>query len=347
MSTQYKLNVAVVADDPLALHHIKALLVGTYYELVLVLLAENIELKQLNSSVDVWLIELKNDSDFDWVGDLYSVVNVPILMGDGVPPQQEAELFKCWRKRTLKKLEAVRPANHVTEPVPPPATFDHENPFISQAHYNAWVQKKTVEYWVLAASMGGPDAVKTFLDAIDTDLPVCFIYAQHTNDHQGEILAQVLKRNNQLPIRALNESGELVPGEVVIVPTEHQVEFKADGVFEGTASAWPSPYAPNIDQVITNIANHYNQFSGVIVFSGMCDDGALGALNIHQSGGLVWAQSPETCISADMPNAVLEQNIVSFTGSPEELASRFMQHMDFTDDPGANRQGHSSKTLVR
>lgn len=332
MSSQPKLNVAVIADDPLALHHIKALLAEAQYALAPVLLAENIELEQLSSQADVWLIELKDDNDFDWVADLYSLVHVPILMGDGVPPQREVELFKCWRKRILKKLESLCPKEAEVEEESSPATFDHENPIISQAHYNARAQAKPVEYWVLAASMGGPDAVKAFLDHIGTDLPVCFIYAQHTNDQQGEILAQVLTRNNDLPIRALDESGVLVPGEVVIAPTEHQIAFKSAGEFESSEAPWPSPYAPNIDQVLNDIAEHYMALSGVIVFSGMCNDGASGALKIHDQGGLVWAQSPDSCVSDNMPNAVIEQNIVSFTGTPEQLAERFMEHIDITAD---------------
>lgn len=335
MSSQPKLNVAVIADDPLALHHIKALLAEAQYALSPVLLADGIELEQFNSQADVWLIELKDDSDFDWVADLYNLVQVPILMGDGVPSQREVESFRCWRKRILNKLESLCPKTLETESTVS-ATFDHENPIISQAHYNARAQAKPVEYWVLAASMGGPDAVKTFLDHVSTDLPVCFIYAQHTNDQQGEILAQVLARSNELAIRALDKSGELIPGEVVIVPTEHQIAFKPSGVFKSSEEQWPSPYAPNIDQVLNDIAESYTALSGVIVFSGMCDDGALGALNIHKQGGLVWAQSPDSCVSDDMPNAVIKQNIVSFTGTPRQLAERFMQHIDVTVDLESN-----------
>lgn len=332
MSNQSKLNVAVIADDPLALHHIKALLAEANYALCLALLADNVELEQLNNIADVWLIELKDDSDFEWFSELYTRVTAPILMGDGVPPQREAELFMRWRKRILSKLETLCPVEEDTDIELPPATFDHDNPIISQAHYNARVQAKPVEYWVLAASMGGPDAVKTFLDGISPELQACFIYVQHTNDQQGEILAQVLTRNNELSIRALDESGELVPGEVVIVPTEHQIEFKVNREFESLDIPWPAPYTPSIDQVLRNVAKHYSEFAGVIVFSGMCNDGASGALHIHEQGGLVWAQSPDSCVSADMPNAVIEQNIVSFTGTPEQLAERFMQHIDVTAD---------------
>lgn len=35
------------------------------------------------------------------------------------------------------------------------------------------------QVWLLAASLGGPEAVKAFMDALPGGLPVGFVYAQH------------------------------------------------------------------------------------------------------------------------------------------------------------------------
>jgi chemosensory pili system protein ChpB (putative protein-glutamate methylesterase) len=48
--------------------------------------------------------------------------------------------------------------------------------------------------WVLGASLGGPNAVKEFLDALPKGLPVGFVYAQYIDARFQKALIQTLSR---------------------------------------------------------------------------------------------------------------------------------------------------------
>jgi len=83
---------------------------------------------------------------------------------------------------------------------------------------------------------------------------------------------------------------------------------------------WNEPYTPNIDQVIRNVADYYQDRMGIIIFSGMCDDGAVTSIDLKDQGVPLWAQNPEDCICSAMPEAVIKKNAVNYIGTAEELA---------------------------
>ncbi len=53
------------------------------------------------------------------------------------------------------------------------------------------------QVWLLAASLGGPAAVKEFLDALPGGLPIGFIYAQHIDAAFETALPQAVGRHSQ------------------------------------------------------------------------------------------------------------------------------------------------------
>jgi len=68
------------------------------------------------------------------------------------------------------------------------------------------------------------------------------------------------------------------------------------------------------------------------VFSGMGDDGALGAGEIALAGGTIWAQDAQSCQISTMPDMVRRKGIVSFSGAPEQLAARLVEDLS-KDEP--------------
>src|SRR5690606_25578444 len=87
-----------------------------------------------------------------------------------------------------------------------------------------------------------------------------------------------------------------------------------------TENKWPGPYGPSIDHLLRNLLSAFGEKCNLIVFSGMGNDGALMAPVMHRAGCRVWTQSPESCASASMPQAVIDLNCSDFTGTPEQLA---------------------------
>lgn len=316
MKTTGAPRVGVIADDSLSLHHVQALLVAAGYQVPIVLTPDKVCSEKLASRpVDVWVVELRSsDAGAAAVDLLYDSTEQPVLLGDGVPAVSDPEEHARWQRRLKEKLREVAVAG---ESAPESAG---DNPFLVKAHEAASGQHTAKDVWVLAASMGGPDAVKEFLDHLVPDLPVAFVYAQHINDDCEELLAKVLGRDNELQMALCEFNHVLRHGQVTIVPTDHALHFLPLGKVHHLNDAWEAPFAPNLDQVIRSVAQQYKSNAGVIIFTGMSNDGAEGAQVMRQHGGEVWVQEPESCVCSSMPDCALATGSVSFTGTPRALA---------------------------
>lgn len=175
------------------------------------------------------------------------------------------------------------------------------------------------EVWVLAASMGGPPAVKEFIDSLPENFPVIFLYAQHLDDQGSKALVDVIGRNAKLPVRPFSEVTVLKPGIVYTVPTHTMVDFTPNLAFE-LKHPWSGYYSPSIDELLTNAHRCFGRRLNVIYFSGMGGDGAEKAARMHEEGSQVWAQSPNSSISSAMPESVIRLGICKNIASPKDLA---------------------------
>lgn len=179
--------------------------------------------------------------------------------------------------------------------------------------------------WVLGASIGGPDAVREFLGALQAPLPVVFLLAQHMGADFYELMVQQLGRATTLRVRALAEGDSVSHGDVVVVPLDRRLLLDSDGSARLAPLEEQSPYSPSIDLVMRDVADRFGANAGAIVFSGMAHDAIDGASYLVSRGGTVWAQDPNTCVISSMVDGAIDAGAVSFTASPIDLARRFNQ----------------------
>ncbi len=248
---------------------------------------------------DLWLLD---ETDSDDVDDPFALIagrsDTPFLINDTAPPLTDPVALRGWRERLLDKVdEAVAAHAAPVAAQPPPAMV-----------------------WILAASTGGPEAIREFLGALPRELPIALVYAQHIVDGFDDALAQSLQKQFGWTARICRGEQRLAAGELLVIPSDRQVRFLPfHRVVEGR-QPWAGRYRPAIDSVVAQLARMYQNRCGVIVFSGLCDDGALGCRMAQVSGAEVWVQRPESCISPEMPLAVLATGAVTFQGNPAELA---------------------------
>lgn len=192
----------------------------------------------------------------------------------------------------------------------------------------ATLANRAKRVWVLGASIGGPQAVKAFLSKLPKDLPVCFILAQHIGVGFVSLLAEQLSRVTELKVTAPEDGMVLEKGHVVVAPVEKRMDFSERGVISMEEITQRSIYSPSIDDVIEVVAKHYGIDANAIIFSGMGNDGTVGCHVVAQKGGMVWAQEAKSCIISSMADSVRSAEIVSLSGSPEELADNLIEYLD-------------------
>ncbi len=179
---------------------------------------------------------------------------------------------------------------------------------------------------VLCASIGGPDAVRSFLSAIPSGFPALFLVVQHLENGYFERLAQQLQKACKLPVRVPMAGLPARDGEVLVVASGSRFRLAPEGSVELGAPNTDTRYRPCIDDVLQDVAETFGAHAHAIIFSGMAADAVEGSVYLNQRGGTVWAQDPESCVVSSMVDGARARGVVDYIGSPAELARRCAQH---------------------
>jgi chemosensory pili system protein ChpB (putative protein-glutamate methylesterase) len=113
----------------------------------------------------------------------------------------------------------------------------------------------------------------------------------------------------------------LTPGRVIIVPPQCTISITAPGNVSSTHLAWSNQHTPNIDELLVILSAAKLPLLGVIVFSGMGDDGVKALPTVDAAGGRIWVQSLTSAICDSMPKAALKTELAHKTDDPAQLAS--------------------------
>lgn len=183
-----------------------------------------------------------------------------------------------------------------------------------------------VNFWVLGASLGGPQAVRQFLAAIKPDLPVAFILAQHIGANHISLLAEQLDRVTPFKVLSGRSGYLLRHHEVVLAPSDKTISITEDGYLSLRPAPENAIYSPSVDDTMTAVAERYGNMAGTIVFSGMGDDGARGCESIAKHGGVVWAQDVDSCVISSMPDQARKTNTVTYSANPRMLADQLYRY---------------------
>lgn len=271
----------------------------------------NASLPSLVQQVDAWVVDVSEPDDGEsdreqkaamihLLDKLLEQTQVPVIVNDATELTdswtQGSPEYNDWVRRMLRRLERLN------------------------GDINLQAGGGASEVWVLAASTGGPAAVKDFLKQLPAGLKIAFLYVQHIDSGQAETLVKMMTSSGHYPVSIARQGSVLGDNTITIVTADRSVNIHDNGTLVVSKNLWAGRYSPSIDQVTANVARVYRQRSGIIIFSGMGDDGAASCRLIKQQGGKVWVQTPEQSTIASMPDAAIATGTVSFIGSPPELA---------------------------
>ena len=323
-------RVGVIADSTLQGHLLSSAVKGQGYQVRVSTEPDALEDRWLEpDALDLWVVDLSSEDRWQhFLDDLLERAQVPILFCDGQAPARTDARYPKWERRLVTKLvsfigkPAVEERLDVIPQRPPQIRIPQPREFQAIRPGD-----RPQQVWVLGASLGGPAAVKLFLDCLPANLPVAFVLAQHIDGSFLQTLCGVLGRDNPIQCKIGVDGEALRHGELAIVPVEYAVRFRHDGRIQSTGETWEGPYAPSIDQVIQHVGEGFGNACGAILFSGMGNDGAIAAPRLAATGCPVWAQSADTCAVSSQPDSVRETGCVSFNGSPEQLALQLVERV--------------------
>jgi two-component system, chemotaxis family, protein-glutamate methylesterase/glutaminase len=164
----------------------------------------------------------------------------------------------------------------------------------------------------LAASTGGPGALRLILDALPYDFPVPVLVVQHLAPGFIQGFATWLGTTCRLPVQVAVEGTILSRGAVYIAPEDRHLTVAAGAILRLTAEAPVDGFRPSASVLFESVAQVYGRGVLGAILTGMGRDGVSGLRRVRELGGRIIAQDEQSCSVFGMPAAAIEEGLADY-----------------------------------
>ncbi len=171
---------------------------------------------------------------------------------------------------------------------------------------------------VVGSSAGGIEALSILVSSLPKDFPSPIVLAQHLDPTRHSNLDSILQKHTELPVQIVGEHTSLQAGTIYVVPANRHVEI-LDGHVEVKGDHAKRP-RPSVDLLLTTAAGIFGDRLIAVILTGSGSDGAAGAVDVKNAGGVVIVQDPQTARFPSMPLA-LPPSVVDFEVDIERIGS--------------------------
>ncbi len=186
--------------------------------------------------------------------------------------------------------------------------------------------KKPLYIVGIGASAGGLNALEQFFDNMPVDSGMAFVVIQHLSPDFKSQMEELLARHTGMPIRLVKDGSKLVADNVYLIPSLSQVTIKG-GRFSLSENIASEHVHLLINRFFTSLAEDAGAKAVGVILSGTGRDGTQGILAIHNGGGLVIAQSPETSQFDGMPKSAIDTGVSDFILAPDKMPAILMKYI--------------------
>ena len=169
---------------------------------------------------------------------------------------------------------------------------------------------------VVGSSAGGIEALSILVGTLPKDFPAPVVLAQHLDPTRPSNLDQILQRRTTLPVEVVTTSTALQAGHIYVVPANHHVRIHNHRV-EVQEDALQRP-RPSVDMLLSTAAEAYGEHLTAVILTGSGSDGALGAIDVKDAGGIIIVQNPQTAHYPSMPRS-LPPTIIDYELDLEQI----------------------------
>lgn len=174
----------------------------------------------------------------------------------------------------------------------------------------------------IGSSTGGPEALRAVLPRLPRDLPVPVLVVQHMPPVFTANLAARLNELSAVDVVEAVDGMLVAPGRVYVAPGGRHLRLAArDGRVVCAIDDGPARLGcrPSFDNLLESMADLYGDRLVAAVLSGMGCDGLAGCRRLRAAGGLILAQSPETCTVYGMPKAIVAAGLARVVLPPAAI----------------------------
>lgn len=172
----------------------------------------------------------------------------------------------------------------------------------------------------IAASAGGPVALKSILQALSVVPPWALVLVQHITPGFLQSFRDWLATLTDLPIAIAEDGQILAPGTLYLAPDGTHLGFAADLRVALDDGPLEEHIRPSANYLFRSVAKRFGRRAIGIQLSGMGRDGAQGLFELSRTGALTIAQEPGSAVIDSMPQAAIGLQAARQVLAPEGIA---------------------------
>jgi two-component system, chemotaxis family, CheB/CheR fusion protein len=178
----------------------------------------------------------------------------------------------------------------------------------------------------IGASAGGLEALERFFECMPHETGMAFVVVQHLSPDFKSVMDELLSRRTALPVYRVTEGMQVQADAVYLLPPKKDMIISNGRLFLTDKDPKQLVTLP-IDHFFRSLAHDYGERAIGIILSGTGSDGSRGLRDIHEAGGLVIAQTPETAKFDGMPNAARQTGACDLVLPPEQMPTALLQYV--------------------
>ena len=149
-------------------------------------------------------------------------------------------------------------------------------------------------------------------------LGAAFVVILHLDPDYKSLLSELLTKKTAMTVLQIEDGMQAEPDHVYVIPPNTTLRIEDDR-FKLAPRAGERPHHP-ADVFFSSLAESRGDAAVGIVLSGGDSDGSLGIRSIKESGGITFAQQPESARVSSMPRNAIETGCVDFVLRPSGIA---------------------------
>src|SRR5215471_13773965 len=180
----------------------------------------------------------------------------------------------------------------------------------------------------IGASAGGLEAFRQLLEHLPTDTGMAFVFVQHLDPMRESILAELLSKATDMPVKEVKHGMRVEPNCVYVIPRNANMSLAQGALRLSPREETRGQHRP-IDYFMRSLAEENGARAIGVILSGTASDGTLGLEAINAEGGITIAQDEKTAKYNGMPHSAISAGCVDFVLAPERIAeelARMSQH---------------------
>jgi len=165
------------------------------------------------------------------------------------------------------------------------------------------------------------------------DTGMSFVVIQHLSPDFKSLMDELMERFTCMPAIPVHETQVVRPNAIYLLPPAKDIIIEGERLISRERAKDGSLSLP-INTFFRSLAAAWGDKSAAIILSGTGSDGSKGLIDIHDAGGLVLVESPDSARFDGMPQSAINTRCVDAVLMPEDMPEALIE---FAADPNALR----------